>query len=157
MATDTTKTATETAKATASAARSTVEPFALAGAKVFRESVEKSIAAVSDINAQSRKNLDAVVASVTAAAKGAETVGTRAVAYSKKSIEDQVSAAKTLASAKSFQEVFELQTAFAKKAFEGYVAEAGFMAETVAASMKASLTPINERVTAFVERVQSPR
>jgi hypothetical protein len=63
--------------------------------KAFKESVEKSIAAVSEINAQSKKNLEAVVASMTAAAKGAETVGARAVAYSKKSMEDQVAAAKS--------------------------------------------------------------
>jgi phasin family protein len=150
MAAEHPKTAAETAKSAA-------EPFAMAGAKAFRESVEKSIAAVSEINAQSRKNLDAVVASVTAAAKGAETVSARAVAYSKKSIEDQVAAAKTLAAAKSFQEVFELQTTYAKKAFEGYVAEAGVMAEAMTASVKASLTPLNERVTAMVERVQAPR
>ena len=98
-----------------------------------------------------------MVASATAAAKGAETVGARAVAYSKKSMEEQIAAAKTLAGAKSFQEVFELQTALAKKAFEGYVAEAGVIAETVAASMKESFSPLNERVTALVERVQTTR
>ena len=38
-----------------------------------------------------------------------------------------------------------------------YVAEAGAMAETVAASMKESFSPLNERVTALVERVQTVR
>ena len=138
-------------------AKTAMEPFTTAGAKAFRESMEKSMATMSEINANSRKNLDAVVASATAAAKGAETVGARVDAYSKKSIEDQVAAAKTLAGAKSFQEVFELQTTFAKKVFEGYVAEAGVLAETVAASMKESFSPLNERVTAIVERVQTVR
>ena len=126
------KTNGDTVKAAADKARTTMEPFATAGAKAFRESMEKSMAAMSEINAHSKKNLDAVVASATAAAK-------------------------TLAGAKSFQEVFELQTAYAKKAFEGYVAEAGVIAETVAASMKESFSPLNERVTALVERAQTTR
>ena len=49
----------------------------------------------------------------------------------------------------------ELQTAFAKSAFEGYVAEVNKMAETVSASMKEAMSPINERMTAMVERAQS--
>jgi phasin family protein len=92
---------------------------------------------------------------VTAATKGAETLGARAMAYSKKSMEDQVAAAKSLAGAKSVQEAIELQTTFAKTAFEAYVAEVTKMSETVAASMKETVAPLNERVTALVERVQS--
>jgi phasin family protein len=79
------------------------------------------------------------------------------VAFSKKAMEDQVAAAKTLASAKSVQEVVELQTSFAKTAFENYVAEMNKMAETVSASVKESVTPLNERVTALVERIQAAR
>ena len=79
------------------------------------------------------------------------------MAYSKKSMEDQVAAAKTLATAKSVQEVLEYQTTFAKTAFEGYVAEMKKMAELVSTSMKASMTPINERVTAMVEHAQASR
>jgi phasin family protein len=123
----------------------------------FKENIEKSIAAFAEMNVHSRKNLEAIVASVTAAAKGAETVGARALAFSKKSVEDQVAAAKALAGAKSIQEAVELQTGFAKTAFETMVAEVNVMSETVSSSMKDSLSPINERVTAIVERVQAPR
>jgi phasin family protein len=136
--------------------KTTLENMTLAGNKKFKESVEKSLAAVAEMNAYSKKNLEAVIASVTAATKGAESLGARAMAYSKKSMEDQVAAAKSLAAAKSVQEAIELQTGFAKSAFEGYVAEVTKMSETVAASMKEAVAPINERVTALVERVQSP-
>ena len=137
--------------------KTTAEQIAASGAVAFKESVEKSMVAVSEMNAHSKKNLEAVVASVTAATKGAETLGARAIAYSRKSMEDHVAAAKSLAGAKSLQEVVELQTAFAKSAFEGYVAEVNKMGETVAASVKESMSPINERVTALVERVQAAR
>ncbi len=139
----------------AQTAQSTVENFATAGNKAFKESVEKSMGALAEMNAHSKKNLEAVVASVTAATKGAETLGAHAMAFSKKAMEDHVAVAKTLASAKSVQEVVELQTSFAKTAFETYIAEMNKMAETVAASMKESMSPINERVTALVERVQA--
>ena len=137
--------------------KTTVEEFTTAGNKAFKDSIEKSMGAMAEINAHSKKNLEAVVASVTAATKGAETLGARAIAYSKKSVEDHVAAAKTLAAAKSVQEVVELQTTFAKSAFESYVAEVSKMTEAVAASVKESMSPINERVTALVERVQASR
>ncbi len=136
-------------------AKSAVEQFATAGNKAFKDSFEKSMTAVTDLNAASKANFEAVVASVTAATKGAEALGARAVAYSRKAMEDQVAAAKALAGAKSVQEVVELQTAHAKSAFEAYMAEMNQMAEAVAASVKESVAPINERVTAFVERMQA--
>ncbi len=137
--------------------KSTVEQFSTAGNQAFKDNIEKSLAALNEMNVHSKKNLEAVVASVTAATKGAEALGAQAIAFSKKSVEDQVAAAKTLASAKSVQEAIELQTAFAKTAMEAYLAEVGKWTETVSASVKESVQPLNERVTAAVERVQAAR
>ncbi|MDP3175955.1 phasin family protein [Phenylobacterium sp.] len=137
--------------------KSTVEQVAASSNLAFKDAVEKSLAALTDANGASKKNLEAVIASVTAATKGAETLGAQAMAFSKKSVEEQVTAAKSLASAKSIQEVVELQTTFAKSALEAYMAEVGKMSETVASSVKDSMKPINERVTAFVERMQAAR
>lgn len=123
----------------------------------LKDNIEKSMSAMSEMSAISKKNMEAMVASMTAAAKGAETVGARAMAFSKKSMEDQVAAAKALSSAKSIQEAVELQTGFAKTAFDTIVAEVNEISETMSASVKESMAPINERVTAFVERVQHTR
>lgn len=143
--------------AAAQTAKDTVEQFATAGNQAFKDAVEKSLAALNEANSYSKQNLEAVVASVTAAAKGAEALGAQAMAYSKKAVEDQVAAAKSLAAAKSVQEVVELQTAFAKTSLEAYMAEMNKMGETVAASLKDSLKPLNERVTATVEKLQAAR
>src|SRR5208283_2877682 len=94
--------------------KTTVETMTAASNKAFKDSVEKSLAALAEMNTHSKKNLEAVVASVTAATKGAESLGASAMAFSKKSMEDQVAAAKSLSAAKSVQEVVELQTAWAK-------------------------------------------
>jgi len=137
--------------------KTTVEQFATAGNQAFKDNVEKSLAALNEVNTYSKKNLEAVVASVTAATKGAEALGAQVMAFSKKSMEDQVSAAKALAGAKSVQEAVELQTAWVKSAMEGYMAEASKMGETVAASVKDSVKPLNERVTATVEKLQAAK
>lgn len=142
--------ATETVK-------KTVEQATAAGNKAFKEGVDKSINALTEMNTLGKKNIEAAVESVTAATRGAEALSAQALAYSKKSWEDGVSAAQALASAKSVQEVIELQTAFAKSAMEAYLSEVTKMTDTVQASVKDSFKPINERATAIVERVQSVR
>jgi phasin family protein len=143
-------TAAETAKATA-------ERFAETGNQAFKESVEKSLAAMADLNAHSKRNLEAVVASVTAATKGAESLGAQVTAYSKKAAEDHMAATKTLTSAKSLQEAVEFQTAYAKSFLDAYLAEMNRWSDTVSGSVKESMRPINERVSAVVEQFQTAR
>lgn len=143
--------------AAADTVKSTVEQFTTATNAAFRDNVEKSLAALNEANSVSKKNLEALIASVAAATKGAEELGAQAIAFSKVSFENQVSAAKALSGAKSVQEVVELQTAFAKSAVEAYMAEMGKMSEIISASAKDSMKPLNERVTAVVEKIQSAR
>lgn len=138
-------------------ATSTVEQFTVASNTAFKDGVEKTLAAFNEANVHSKKNLEAVVASVTAAAKGAETVGAQAVAFSKKAFDDQVAAARSLATAKSVQEVVELQTSLARTFLENYMAEVGKLTETVSSSVKDSMKPLNERVTDLVEKIQATR
>lgn len=135
--------------------KATVEQFTAAGNQAFKDNVEKSLTALSELNAQSKKNLEAVVASATAATKGAEALGAHAMAFSKQAIEDQVAAAKSLAGAKSLQEAIELQTGWAKSALEGYIANFGKLSQIVTDSVKETTKPLNERVAAFAERAQA--
>lgn len=149
--------AAETAKTAADTAKSTVEQFTTAGNLAFKDAVEKSLAQLNEFNAHSKKNLEAVVASVTASTKGVEALSAQAMAYSKKAMEDQVAIAKSLSGAKSFQEAVELQTTFAKSALDAYMTEVSKMSDIVSASVKDSMKPLNERVTAAVERLQAAR
>jgi len=135
--------------------KATVEQFTTAGNQAFKDNVEKSLTALNELNAHSKKNLEAVVASVTAATKGAEAVGAQTLAFSKQALEEQVAAAKSLAGAKSVQEAVELQTTWAKSALESYLAQFGKVSEAFAASVKESMKPLNERVAAVVERAQA--
>lgn len=143
--------------AAAETAKKTVEQFTAASNVAFKDGVEKSLAAMNEMNSYSKKNLEAVVASATASAKGAEALGAQAMAFSKAMFDSQVTAAKSLAGAKSIQEVVELQTAFAKSSLETYMSQFGKMSETVSASVKESMKPLNERVTETVEKFQAVR
>jgi phasin family protein len=135
----------------------TVEQATAAGKQAFQQGVEKSISALNDLNANSKRNFEATVESATAATRGVEAIGAQAMAYGKKSWEDAVNAGQALSSARSVQELLELQTSFAKTSIEAYVAEMTRMTETVTASVKDTFKPINERVTATVETLQSAR
>lgn len=137
--------------------KTTAEKMAQAGNQAFKDSVEKSLGALNEVNALSKGNIEAVVESLTAATKGAETVGAQAMAFSKKNWEEAVSAAKTLSSAKSVQEVVELQSKYAKASMEAYVSELNLLTETLSASFKDTFKPINARMTAAVEKFQSYR
>ena len=137
--------------------KTNVDRAAAAGQQAFRDAVEKGVAGLGEMNAHGKRNLEAVVESVTAATRGAETLGAQAMAYSKKSFEDGVAAAQSLSTAKSVQEVVEIQTNWAKSSLETYLAEVNRWSDTVSASVKDSLKPLNERATAAVERFQATR
>lgn len=137
--------------------KTTVERMSQAGNQAFKDSVEKTLGALNEVNTLSKGNVEAVVESLTAATKGAETVGAQALAFSKKNWDEAVTAAKTLSGAKSVQEVIELQSKYAKSSMEAYVSEINLMTETLAASFKDTFKPLNTRITAAVEKFQSYR
>lgn len=130
---------------------------AAAGNQAFKDNAEKSLAALNEMNAQGKRNLEAVVASVTAATRAAETLGAQAMAYTKASLEKQVEVARALTGVRSVQEAVELQTTYARSALETYVAEMNKATEVMAAAMKDTVKPLNERATAMMEAAQSVR
>ena len=164
-ATDTVKktveTATATVKANAEKAQATFQANAeqaqAAGAKALKDVADKSAAGLTELNAQGKQNLEAIVASAAAAQKGVETLSAQSAAFTKKSWEDSVAAAQSMAQARSIQELLELQTTWAKSATEAYLAEVTKATDVLTASVKNSFKPINERVTASVEKFQAAR
>jgi phasin family protein len=154
---DSAETVKKTVEQATTAAKATAEKAQAAGAQAFRETIDRSVAGLTEISSHGKKNLEAMVESATAAQRGAEALSQQAMAYSKKTLEQNLSAAQSLASARSVQELVELQTTFAKSAIETYLSEVTKMTDTVQASVKDSFKPINERATAIVERVQSVR
>ncbi|GAW40846.1 Phasin protein [Brevundimonas sp. SH203] len=154
---DAAETMKKTADQTAAKVKAQAETLQAAGTQAFREGIDKSVASLGELNAHGKKNLDAMVESATVAQKGAEALSQQALGFAKTSWEEGVAASKELSTARSVQEFFELQTVWAKKSMERYVAEMTKTNEIVANTVKDSLKPLNERVTASVESFQAAR
>lgn len=154
---DSAETVKKTVEETTAKVKVQAEKIQAAGVNAFREGVDKSVAGLAELNAHGKKNVEAVVESATAAQKGAEALSQEALAYGKKSWEDGVAAAQTLSQARSVQELLELQTSWAKSATETYLSQVTKMTDLFTASVKDSFKPINERVTASVEKFQAAR
>ncbi len=133
------------------------ETVQAAGVKAVREGLEKTTASMNELAAHSKSNLEALTASATAAQKGAEALSAQALSYGKTSWEHGVAAAQSMAQARSVQELIELQTNWAKSATEAYLSEVTKATDLFTASVKDSFKPVNERVTATVERFQAAR
>lgn len=143
--------------ATADAVKTNFDKAAVVGDKAFKDAADKSLGALNELNAQSKRNFEALIASATAATRGAESLGAQAVSYAKTAMEGQVEHVRALSSVRSIQEAMELQTTYAKSAMEAYVAEMNKAGETLQSAMKDSFKPLNTRATEAVETMQAVR
>jgi len=147
-----------TAKTATRATKSATEAFEqISGAsnEAVRENIDRSLAALSEASSFGKQNVEAWMASAAAAQKGFETISARAVAFQKAALENHVATAKSLMTSKSVQEFVEKQNDYAKGAFEAYVAELSTVSDLVAGVTKDALQPINERVTAVGQLIQT--
>lgn len=138
-------------------AQETLETVTAASNQAIKEGFEKSLSAMNDASAFNKDTVDAVVASATTASKSIEELNANTVAFAKKSMEDGVTAAKSIASAKSVQEVIEIQTGYTKSSLEAYLAEVNKASDLVSGMFKESFQPLNDRFSAAVEVMQSQR
>ena len=83
---DAAETVKKTVEQTTARAKAQAENIQAAGAKAFREGVDKSVASLTELNAQGKKNLEAVVESAAAAQKGAEALSHEALAFSQEEL-----------------------------------------------------------------------
>ncbi len=149
-----------TAKATGDKVTDAAENIETAmknGTEAFKAGFEKAAKSYDQLVGYGKETVEAYVKSASAAGKGAETLHNEVYTYSKQSIEDSIAAAKALMGVKSVHEAFELQSDFAKTAFNAYVGQVTKLSEIFAASTKEAFEPLQGRVQAWVEIVQSAR
>jgi len=127
------------------------------GTEALKVGFEKAVKGYDQLVGYNKETIEACVKAANVAGKGAETLHNEIYAYSKQSIEDSMAAAKALLGTKSPHELFELQSNFAKTAFEAYVGEVTKLSELFVSTTKAALEPLQGRVQAWVEVVQSAR
>jgi phasin family protein len=139
------------------AAQETFETVTTASNEAIKEGFEKSLSAINDFSAFQKDTVDAVISSATSTSKSIEELNAATLAFAKKSMEDGVAAAKTMAGAKSVQELIEIQADYTKSSLDAYLSEVNKASDLVSAMMKDSFKPINDRMVAAVEAMQSQR
>ena len=124
-------------------------PGAAGGAdtrRTFMPGFDGPMATFQEMDAQSRRTLEAMVASVTAATQGAQELAAHAADYARQMMEHQARAAQALAAARSPQEVMEAQSAYGKATMEAYVNELRRASQAMGDIVNASLRPLRAAV-----------
>lgn len=116
-----------------------------------KKRVEEAVKGYGDFTALGKENIEAVVASSAAAAKGFEAINAEFLSISKKAYEANIEALKSLTAARSPKEFFEIQNNLFKNSYQGLVAESSKLSELGKSVATEALEPINTRVTAAVE------
>ena len=145
------------AKTAGDKAAATAE-FAIAnGTEAFKAGFDKAIKNYDAVLGYGKDTAEAVMKSATAAGKGIETINNELYAYSKQSLEDSITATKAIMGSKSLHEAFEYQSDFAKSAFESYIGEMTKFGELFTATTKDSFAPLQGRVEAWLDVVQTAK
>jgi phasin family protein len=133
------------------------ETAAATGAAALKSGFDKAVKNYDSLVSYSKETVEAVVKSAEVAGKGAETLHNEIYAFSKASVEETIAATKALMASKSAHEAFELQTGYAKSAFEQYVGQLTKLGEIYSTTTKQAFAPLQGRVQAWVDVVQSAR
>ena len=131
-----------------------IETALLTGAKAMKDRFEKAVKGYDQFVSFGKDNAEAVVKSANAAGKGIETINSEVLAYTRKSVEETVAAAKAVLSAKTVEEAFQLQSEFGKSAFETYVDQLAKFGDMTLATARRTAEPFQARVSALAELVR---
>lgn len=142
-------------KTTTSSAE-TIDTALHTGAEAMKDGFEKAAKGYDQFMSFGKDNAEAVVKSANMAGKGMETFNSELFAYTRKSIEGSMAAAKAIMGAKSVDEAIQLQSEFSKSAFETYVDELAKFGDMALAVAKGAAEPLQARASAFVELVRAP-
>lgn len=131
------------------------ETFAAEAQKSMSEQMDKMAKSFEEMAAFSQASMDAMLKSANLSMKSIEEIGSEVMAFSKKSYEEGVAAAKDLAASKSMMELVEKQSDFAKTYFDGCMKEAAKVNEMTMAASKEAFEPISARMSAAADMVKS--
>jgi phasin family protein len=133
----------------------TIETALQTGTEAMKDGFEKAVKGYDQFVSFSKDTAEAVIKSANAAGKGVETINGEMFAYTRKSIEESIAATKAIMSAKSVDEAIQLQSEFSKSVFEAYVDELAKFGDLALATAKDAATPLQARVSAFVDLVRA--
>ncbi len=135
----------------------TVEAVMKNGTEALKNGFDKAVKGYDQLFAYGKDTAEAYLKSANVAGKGVETLSNEFYSFSKQALEGHMTAAKALMGSKSLFEAFELQTDFAKSSFDTYVGEMTKLGEIYASATKQAIEPLQGRIQAWVDVVQSTR
>ena len=120
-----------------------------------KAAVDKSTKLGEELTEFTKGNVEALVASGKAAAKGAEALTQEVAEYGKKSFEQATQTLKGIAAAKSPADFFQVQSDYAKGAFDGAVAQASRLSEAWMKLAGDVVQPISSRYAIAAEKFKN--
>jgi phasin family protein len=127
------------------------------GADALKNGFSKATKNYGHLIGYGKETAEAYMKAATIAGKGVETLQSEMYGFSKQSIEESLAATKAVLGSKSVHEAFEIQTDFAKTAFDAYVGQMTRLSEIFTATSREAFAPLQGRVQAWVDVVQSAR
>jgi phasin family protein len=127
-----------------------VEMLSADAAKTMEAGVETVTKSMENAANFGQGNLEALVKASKISVKAAESMSGEIAAFSKKSYEDGLAAAKELSACRSVTEFAEKQASIAKTSAETFIGEAARLNEMYAAAAKEVMAPLNARFAAAV-------
>lgn len=124
--------------------------------EMTKKSMDEAVKGFDEIASFSKENVDAVMASSNAAAKGIESMNAELFAYSKGQMEEGVAAVKALSSAKNMREYFDIQNAMMKTSYDRFVSESSKFSEMGLKIMSEVAEPVNARMAVVMEKASKP-
>ncbi len=115
------------------------------------EAQKKMARSFEEISAFNHASVDAVMQSVTLSTKGVEEMNSELLAFSRRSMEESVAAAREVASAKSAIEAMQKQGDFAKAWVDGCMKQVVRMNEMMLAASRDAMEPLSARASAASE------
>jgi hypothetical protein len=123
-------------------------------AEKAKAALEKSQAALGDMGAFTKGNMEAVVESSKILATGLQEMGKSYAAETKSVVETMTAEIKDLASVKSPAEFFEKQNAMLRKQFDAAMAVSSKNSEAMLKLASEAFQPISNRVSLAVEKIK---
>jgi hypothetical protein len=148
----------ETIENTTQAGRVAADRFQAAFGDINERSktaMEKSAKIMEEMTELTRGNVEAMVASSKAAARGVETLTQEAADFGRRQFEGASSALKGMTEIKSATDLFRMQSDFARAQFDAMVAESSKMSEAMIKLAGDVAQPIASRYSVAAERVKT--
>ena len=122
------------------------------GFATMKVRIDESMQRYDEMASFSKDNVEALVASGNAAAKGFEALTSELLAFSKQSMEETVAAAKAMMGAKTLQEMFDLQSTYARVSMDKAMSQSTKLSELATKSAQDAVEPLSGRFNLAVEK-----